>query len=111
MISRERILKALNHQETDRIPRDLGGTESSGMTANSLFKLCNHLHIPAPLKIFEPYQYVAYIMDELKEKFKVDTVNLTMEPENWVKRVNPLILKCYYRRNGMKKLVKMNPVL
>jgi len=28
-------------------------------------------------------------MDELKEKFKVDTVNLTMEPENWVKRVNP----------------------
>ena len=36
MISRERILKALNHQETDRIPRDLGGTESTGMTANSL---------------------------------------------------------------------------
>ena len=89
MISRERILKALNHQETDRIPRDLGGTESTGMTANSLFKLCSHLHIPATLKIFEPYQYVAYIMDELKEKFKVDTVNLTLEPENWVKRVNP----------------------
>ena len=89
MISRERILKALDHQESDRIPRDLGGTESSGMTANSLFKLCTYLHIPTTLKIFEPYQYVAYITDELKEKFKIDTANLTIEPRNWMKQINP----------------------
>ncbi len=88
MTSRERILKALNHQECDRIPRDLGGTESSGMTANSLFKLCTHLRIPATLKIFEPYQYVAYITDELKEKFKVDTANLTNLPGGNNPRLN-----------------------
>jgi len=106
MISRERILKALNHQETDRIPRDLGGTESSGMTANSLFKLCTHLHIPATLKIFEPYQYVAYIMDELKEKFKVDTVNLTLEPENWVKRVNPFNFEVLLPKEWCEEICK-----
>ena len=90
MNSRERILKTLNHQEPDRIPLDLGGTESSGMTAYSLFNLYNYLDIQADLRIFEPYQYVAYIGDELTTRFKIDTANLTPEPKSWVKQVNQL---------------------
>jgi len=90
MNSRERILKTLNHQEPDRIPLDLGGTESSGMTAYSLFELYNYLDIQAGLRIFEPYQYVAYIGDELTTRFKIDTANLTPEPKSWVKQVNQL---------------------
>ena len=90
MNSRERILKTLNHQEPDKLPLDLGGTESSGMTAYSLFNLYNHLKIHAELRIFEPYQYVAYIGEKLADKFKIDTVNLTPEPKNWVRQVNQL---------------------
>ncbi len=32
MNSRDRIIAALKHEETDRIPVDLGATESSGIT-------------------------------------------------------------------------------
>ena len=90
MTSRERILKTLNHEEPDRIPRDLGGTESSGTTAYALSNLHTYLRVPNKLKIFEPYQYVAYVGDELKTGFKIDTANLTPEPRNWIKQTNPL---------------------
>ena len=89
MTSRERIAKAIKHEETDRVPRDLGGTESSGMTAHSLHKLQEHLHIRRNPKVFEPYQYVAYIEDELRERFKIDTENLTPGPKKWVTRKSP----------------------
>lgn len=90
MTSRERILKALNHEEPDRIPRDLGGTESSGITAYALSNLHTYLRFPNKLKIFEPYQYVAYVGNELRTRFKIDTANLTPEPRNWIKQTNPL---------------------
>lgn len=89
MTPRERVLTALAHEEPDRIPRDLGGTESSGMTAYSLHSLQKHLRMPSSLKIFEPYQYVAYIGDELKAGFRIDTANLTPEPQRWVQVRNP----------------------
>lgn len=89
MTSRERVLAAINHKEPDRIPRDLGGTESSGMTAYSLNALQNHLGLPRDLTIFEPYQYAAHIGDELKTRFRIDTANLTPEPKNWVRKTNP----------------------
>ena len=90
MNSRERILKSLKHEEPDRIPRDLGGTESSGLTAYSLHKLNNLLGFTNTPKIFEPYQYVAYIPYELREKFRIDTANLTPEPKNWIQVNNPM---------------------
>lgn len=90
MTSRERVLKALNHQEPDRIPRDLGGTESSGIAAYALSKLYTHLRTPAELRIFEPYQYVAYVEEELRTRFKIDTVNLTTGPKDWTAQTNPL---------------------
>lgn len=90
MTARERIQKALDHEESDRIPRDLGGTESSGITAYALSNLQTYLRIPADLTIFEPYQYVAYVGNELRTRFKIDTANLTPEPRNWIKQANPL---------------------
>ncbi|MDD5707763.1 MAG: uroporphyrinogen decarboxylase family protein [Kiritimatiellae bacterium] len=89
MTSRERILKALNHQETDRPPRDLGGTESSGVTACAMRKLQVHLGCQDALEIFEPYQYVAYVNEGLRSRFAIDTLNLTPGPADWVERRHP----------------------
>lgn len=72
MTSRERILMSLQHKEPDRIPGDLGGTESSGITAFALHKLNTFLKIQGKLKIFEPYQYVVYIEDHVKRN--IDTL-------------------------------------
>ena len=89
MTSRQRVLTALSHREPDRVPRDLGGTESSGMTAYALHDLLSHLQLPTELKVFEPYQYVAYVDDRLKTKFGIDTANLTPKPKRWVRQTNP----------------------
>ena len=89
MTSRQRILNALQHREPDRVPRDLGGTESSGMTALALHKLQTHLSLPGAIKVFEPYQYVAYINADLRQRFKIDAANLTPEPAAWTPRHNP----------------------
>lgn len=89
MTSRQRILNALQHREADRVPRDLGGTESSGMTALALHKLQTHLGLPGAIKVFEPYQYVAYINADLRQRFKIDAANLTPEPAAWTPRHNP----------------------
>jgi len=37
MTSRERILLALQHQETDRVPIDLGGIKVVGVTPKGYF--------------------------------------------------------------------------
>jgi len=89
MTSRNRVLTALSHKEPDRIPRDLGGTESSGLVALALHNLNKHLDIKGSVKVFEPYQYVAYPGDMLKKLFKIDTANLTPEPARWIERKNP----------------------
>ncbi|NOZ22893.1 MAG: methyltransferase, partial [Planctomycetes bacterium] len=43
MNSRERVLKALNHEEPDRVPLDLGGTFVTGIAAGALHRLRKHL--------------------------------------------------------------------
>lgn len=90
MKSRESILQTLKHKEPDRVPRDLGGTESSGMTAYALSCLDEYLKVNAEMKIFEPYQYVAYIDETLKSRFKIDTENLTFGPKKWIRKTNPM---------------------
>ena len=101
MNSRERILTALSHREADRIPRDLGGTESSGMTVYALSRLQNHLRLPGVPKVFDPYQHVAYIDGDLRERFKIDTDNLTPEPRRWIEKTDdsgsPLLLPEMWR--------------
>ena len=43
MNSRERVVAALKHEEPDRIPLDLGGTESSCITGIAYNRLRSHL--------------------------------------------------------------------
>lgn len=89
MNSRERVLTALKHKEPDEVPLDLGGTESSGMTANAWVKFMEYLNSSEIPRIFEPMQYVAYIPEKIANMFGVDTLNLTPEPKEWIKSTNP----------------------
>ena len=89
MTGRERIQTALSHCEPDRIPRDLGGTESSGLTALAHVTLSRHLGMAHTPKVFEPFQYVSYVDNPTHKRFGIDTGNLTPEPTNWSERVHP----------------------
>jgi uroporphyrinogen decarboxylase len=46
MSSRERVLRALNHQEPDRVPFDLGGTGLSTIHVTAYQSLRRHLRLP-----------------------------------------------------------------
>ncbi len=59
MNSRERILKALNHQEPDHVPFDLGGTGLTTLHVTAYRSLRGHLGLP----MVEPR--VAYMAEQL----------------------------------------------
>ena len=87
--SRDRILKTLDHKEPDEIPRDLGGTESSSLSAASFIKVSRYLDLDEKPYVYEPFQYVAYTGDHIKDRFMIDTDNLTTAPKKWNIVKNP----------------------
>lgn len=93
MNSRERIALAINHQEPDRVPLDLGGAPTSGMHVSSVYLLRQALHLDSPgtpVKVIEPYQMLGEIKPDLIRALGVDVISLggrkTMfgfENRNW----------------------------
>ena len=79
MTSRERIVAALNHQETDRVPLDLGATAVTGIHASTLSRLRLALGLDKPgsrVMVNEPYQMLGEVTDDLREALGIDTVAL-----------------------------------
>ena len=59
MTHRERVIAALQHKEPDRVPVDLGATESSGIMAIAYNRLKKHLGLPGRTQIFDLMQMIA----------------------------------------------------
>jgi uroporphyrinogen decarboxylase len=71
MTSRQRVLKALNHQIPDRVPIDLGGFQT-GIHKRAYAELLNFLGIEDEIKILDPVQQLAKPCEEILERFRVD---------------------------------------
>jgi hypothetical protein len=79
LTSRERVNMALNHQEPDRVPLDLGGSPVSGMHVSVVYALRQALGLDAPgtpVKVVEPYQMLGEIAPDLINALGVDIVPL-----------------------------------
>ena len=92
MTSRERILAALNFQPVDRLPKDLGGMRSSGLSAFSYQALRNALGLPPrPTRIHDPHQMLALPHLDVLDALGCDVVlvegdgltNAYEEPGRW----------------------------
>ncbi|HOZ45048.1 MAG TPA: uroporphyrinogen decarboxylase family protein [Candidatus Hydrogenedentes bacterium] len=88
MTSRERVLAALNHVEPDRVPIDLSGHRSSGISAIAYPKLRAQLGLePRPTRVYDPIQQLAIMDEDVLERFGVDTIELgrafAVEDEHW----------------------------
>ena len=91
MNSRERVRKAINHQETDRIPLDLGSTLVTGIQASTYAKLRQALGLKDKLvRIVDPFQILGEVDLEVIEKLGIDTIGLWLptnvfgfKNENW----------------------------
>ena len=93
MTSRERVALALNHQEPDRVPLDLGGSPVTSMHVSSVYLLRQALELDepgTPVKVVEPYQMLGEIEPDLIDALGVDVVPLQgpwtlfgFKNENW----------------------------
>jgi len=77
MSSRDRIRAAIRHEETDRVPIDLGATPSSGISAIAYRKLTGYLGLEdSRTRIYDVVQYLAQPEDAVVERFGVDVLDV-----------------------------------
>jgi hypothetical protein len=77
--SRQRVELALNHQEADRVPLDLGGCGQTGMHVSTVYALRQALKLDppgTPVKVIEPYQMLGEIKPDLWDVLGVDVVGI-----------------------------------
>lgn len=88
MTPRERVLAALNHQGPDRVPLDLSGHRSSGISAIAYARLRKFLGLaPKPIRVYDPIQQLAIVDEEVMDRFGIDTGELgrafALRDEDW----------------------------
>ena len=80
MKSKEIVKKALNHQEPDRIPVDLGGGPTSGIHVSTIENLRNYYGLEKrTVKAYEPFQMLGIVENDLAEALGVDIVNCSSD--------------------------------
>jgi|TARA_B100002003_G_scaffold1284_1_gene1119 uroporphyrinogen decarboxylase len=73
---RERLLAALNHEEPDRVPIDLGGAEFTSVTFGAYEKLKKYLGVNVATEPMSIIHSVAHPAEVILERFGVDTRNV-----------------------------------
>ncbi len=79
MNSRERVLTALNHQEPDRTPRDIGSTTTTGINFKAYQSLKRYLQFPNPdsFEFMSARALVAKVEQEIIDRFKLDVLPIS----------------------------------
>lgn len=90
MTSRERVLAAINHKESDKIPLDIGATPSSGLSViayKNLIKYLGKEHLPT--HVYDVIQEVAQPPMEILDLMGVDVIDIgrhfNTDPSYWTK--------------------------
>ncbi|MHB1356799.1 MAG: uroporphyrinogen decarboxylase family protein [Anaerolineae bacterium] len=83
MNSRERVLAAINFQQPDRTPIDLGGVRASGINAVLYDHLKRRMGIHTPTKIHDPMQILAEVEPEVLERLHGDVLPLEAATARW----------------------------
>jgi len=73
MQSRKRMLNALDHEQPDSVPVDIGATMVTGMHVTCVDELRRYYGLEKrPVKVHEPFQMLGLIEEDLKEIIGVD---------------------------------------
>ena len=89
MNSRERILKTIDHKETDKIPIDLGSMRSTGISIVAYNRLLKKLGIKNLVpRMYDFIQQLAYPDKEVLDLFEVDAIDASQafldQSDQWV---------------------------
>lgn len=84
MTHRERVLTALRHEEPDRVPIDLGGTDVSGIMIGPYRELCQRLGLDVqPIHVIDIAQQLPRVHDKLRTALDIDVVGVYQCPADW----------------------------
>ncbi len=84
MTSRERVLAAVNHQEPDQVPLDVGGGSSTSIVVEGYEKLNQHLEIAGETKIMNKVAHLARLDERVMQRLGSDCRPLRIKPPaNW----------------------------
>ena len=84
MTRRERVCQALRHREADRLPLDLGGMDSTGITGMAYNRLKAYLGLEGgETRIYDPYQQAAEVEPEVLELIGADVRPIFAGPREW----------------------------
>lgn len=72
LTSRERVRLALNHEETDRVPVDLGGSDCTTITVKAYDLLKEHLGLKGDTKVFSRRFQSVLVPEELQRMLHCD---------------------------------------
>jgi len=73
MLARERVLMALNHEEPDRVPIDLGSTPVTGICRNAYVHLLASLSLsPREIRVVDILQQLASLDEDVLQALEVD---------------------------------------
>jgi len=76
MTSRERVLRTVNFQATDRAPIDLGAMKASGITVRAYNQLKARLGIHTKTRIWDPKFMIASVEEAVMQRFHPDVAPL-----------------------------------
>lgn len=77
MTGRERIIKTIKGEKTDRMPIDLGMHFSTGISAFAYFNLRKHLGLSTDnVEMIDMTQMLARVDEDIIERFHIDTILL-----------------------------------
>jgi uroporphyrinogen decarboxylase len=112
--SRERVLRALRHEETDPVPIDLGGTDCSTIAIGPYRNLCDFLEIDAkPYKVVDIAQQVVIVDERVADHLGADAKAIWHFPDQWREDLAydgkpvmyPARFKPVTRKNGDKEVL------
>jgi uroporphyrinogen decarboxylase len=71
------VLASIRHREPDRVPVDLGGTPSSGISAIAYYSLKRHLGLrDGHTRVYDVVQQLAQPEDEILDRYAVDVIDV-----------------------------------
>ncbi len=91
MTSKQLVKKTLNHEDAGKVPIDFGATAVTGMHVSCVADLREYYGLEIhPVKVWEPYQMLGEIEDDLIEAIGIDIIGLSppynmfgVKNENW----------------------------
>lgn len=89
MTSRERVLAAINHKETDKVPVDCGAMRSTGIMGLAYNSLKHYLNLlEGETKIYDMVQQLAIPEQWYLDRYQVDALDLARafadDPKDWI---------------------------